>query len=123
MPQEDLYIGLGNLAYAVAKADGELSKEEEEALTEILEEQDHGDIALFAFKIKHHMNSLPEEAYRFALRRLRANEQEFSEDQKEQFIYVLDKVAHASKGVNSKEQRLLERLRKDLKSLQQKKNR
>jgi len=121
MPQEDLYIGLGNLAYAVAKADGELHKEEEEALTEILEKQDHGDIALFAFKVKQHMNSQPEEAYHFALRRLSANEQEFTEDRQKQFIYVLDQVANASKGTDTKEQRLLERLREDLKNLQEKK--
>jgi uncharacterized tellurite resistance protein B-like protein len=114
MAQQDLYVGLGNLAYAVAKADGELHKEEEQVLAAILRKQDHGDIAFLAFKIKARMNSSPEEAYQFAFRRFSANIKEFSRRQKEQFFHILDQVVKASQGICAEESMLLKRIRVDL---------
>jgi hypothetical protein len=69
MPLQDLYIGLGSLAYAVAKSDGYLSEKEKEHLETILQNEEHGPIALFAFQLKHSSNARLEEAYQFAFRR------------------------------------------------------
>ena len=39
MPQQDLYIGLGSVAYALAKMDGRLQPEEAAALQQLLREE------------------------------------------------------------------------------------
>lgn len=114
MPQQDLFVGLGNLAYAVAKADGALHKEEEQVFKDLLEEQTYGDIALFAIRLKDKLNCLPEEAYQFAFRRFAANMKDFSRRQKEQFFHILNQVAQARQGVCAAESALLKRIRVDL---------
>jgi uncharacterized tellurite resistance protein B-like protein len=114
MPQQDLYVGLGNLAYAVAKADGHIHQQEEEALQDILRNQSHGEIALFAFKLKDKINAKPEEAYQFALRRFASNTKEFSRRQKENFFHILLQVAKASQGMSAVEGGLLNRIRIDM---------
>lgn len=80
----------------------------------ILQTQDHGGIALFAFKLMDRMNELPEEAYQFAFRRFSANMEEFSRRQKEQFIHILNQVAKATQGVCAAESRILQRIRVDM---------
>jgi uncharacterized tellurite resistance protein B-like protein len=114
MPQQDLFIGLGNLAYAVAKADGKLQKEEEQVFSGLLLDQTHGDIALFALRLKNKLNWLPEEAYHFAFRRFAANIQDFSSWQKKQFFHILHQVAQASQGISKAERALLRRIQVDL---------
>jgi uncharacterized tellurite resistance protein B-like protein len=114
MPQQDLYIGLGNLAYAVAKADGELHQEEEKIFKDLLQGQTYGDIALFAIRLKNKLNCLPEEAYQFAFRRFAANMQHFSRRQKEQFFHILNQVAQARQGICAAESAILKRIRIDL---------
>jgi uncharacterized tellurite resistance protein B-like protein len=114
MPQQDLFIGLGSLAYAVAKADGELHLEEEQVFKNLLQEQTNGDIALFAIRLKDKMNCLPEEAYQFAFRRFAANMKDFSRRQKEQFFHILNQVAQARQGICAVESAMLKRIRVDL---------
>jgi uncharacterized tellurite resistance protein B-like protein len=114
MPQQDLFVGLGHLAYAVAKADGELHKEEEQVFKDLLQEQTHGDIALFAIRLKDKLNCLPEEAYQFAFRRFAANMNDFSRRQKEQFFHILNQLAQARQGICAAESVLLKRIRVDL---------
>jgi uncharacterized tellurite resistance protein B-like protein len=114
MPQQDLFVGLGSLAYAVAKADGEIYKEEEQIFTALLRKQTHGDIALFALRLKAQWNCLPEEAYQFAFRRFSANIQDFSRRQKEYFFFILHQVAQARQGICADENAILKRIRVDL---------
>jgi hypothetical protein len=52
MPQQDLFVGLGNLAYAVAKIHGNLHEEEVRVFTDLLQHQTNGDIALFILWLK-----------------------------------------------------------------------
>jgi uncharacterized tellurite resistance protein B-like protein len=114
MPQQDLFVGLGSLAYAVAKADGELHIEEEQVFKDLLQEQTFGDIAVFAIGQKAKVNCLPEEAYQFAFRRFAANMKDFSRRQKEQFFHILNQVAQARQGICAVESAMLKRIRVDL---------
>ncbi len=46
MPQQDLYIGLGSMAYALAKMDGRLQPEELTTLRQVLHDEPYGEIAI-----------------------------------------------------------------------------
>lgn len=114
MPQQDLFIGLGCLAYAVAMADGEVHQEEVQAFAHLLQQHTHGEMALFSLKLKAKLQCLPEEAYQFAFRRFSANITEFSRQQKEQFCYMLQQIAQAHAGISAAESAVLKRIRLDL---------
>jgi uncharacterized tellurite resistance protein B-like protein len=120
MPLQDLYIGLGSLAYAVAKSDGYLSEKEKEHLETILQNEEHGPIALFAFQLKHSSNARLEEAYQFAFRRFVANQPELKPELREHFFSVLQEIARCCNGVSPEEHALLKRIRRDLGKLSHK---
>jgi uncharacterized tellurite resistance protein B-like protein len=117
MPLQDLYIGLGSLAYAMAKADGVLSSKEASELEIILQDVEHGLIACYSFQLKQTYDASPEEAYQFAFRRFAANQRDLKPEIKENFLKILQQMAQCCKGVSSKEQALLKRIRKDLSKL------
>jgi uncharacterized tellurite resistance protein B-like protein len=117
MPVQDLYIGLGSLAYAMAKADGVLHDEEAMELETILQHEAYGPIACYAFQLKKTYNAPPEEAYQFAFRRFAANQADLKPELREHFLHILSRIAQRCKGISSKEQALLKRIRKDLTKL------
>jgi len=117
MPQQDLYIGLGNVAYALAKMDGRLQAEEAAALQQLLREEPHGDIAFNAFNLNDKYGVKAEEAYQFAFRRFTENRRELDAGLKKKFIDILQRVADSSDGTSRKEHELLRRCRKEINRL------
>src|SRR5687768_7620801 len=82
MPQQDLYIGLGSVAYALAKMDGRLQPEEAAALQQLLREETHGEIACNAFSFNDQYGVKAEDAYQFAFRRFTENRRDLNADLK-----------------------------------------
>ena len=117
MLQPDLYIGLGNVAYALAKMDGRLQPEEAASLQRLLREEPHGEIACDAFNLNDRYGVKAEDAYRFAFRRFTENRRDLDPGLKKKFISILQRVADSSDGTSRKEHELLRRCRKKINRL------
>jgi uncharacterized tellurite resistance protein B-like protein len=117
MPVQDLYIGLGCLAYALVKSDEVPGRLEPQKLEQVLENEEHGKIALYSYQLKETYQTRPEEAYQFAFRRFAANQCDLKPDVREYFIRVLQQLAHSGNGISPERAALLKRIRKDLAKL------
>ncbi|WP_083733003.1 TerB family tellurite resistance protein [Spirosoma montaniterrae] len=115
--QSSLYLGFGNLVYALAKADGRVQNEEADAVRQLLAQQPFGDLAQYAFTLLEERNVSIEEAYAFGMRRLTDNRKALNDTLKKQFIDILLHVAGAHDDTSRKEQEMIKRFRRDLRRL------
>lgn len=99
-PLENIYAATGELAYAIAKADGKVQREEKEKFQEILKAEFDGRIGssnhaaiIFQIMEKEHLNS--EDAYRSAMHELNTNSHYLSPEMKEHIVHVIERVAKA----------------------------
>jgi uncharacterized tellurite resistance protein B-like protein len=113
----DLYLGLGNLVYALAKVDGRIQTEETQLARQLLSEQPHGELALHAFFLLENCNVPVEEAYGFAMRRFVNNKKILTAPTKKQFVDILVRIAEAYDDTSRKEQELIKRFRRDIRRL------
>lgn len=122
-PLENLHYALGQIAYAIARADGEVQKEERQKFFSIMEAELKGenynfDIALIIFQVmdKDHNNSV-EDTYHSAMKQIRLNCCYLNPSLKATFITVLEKVANAFPPITIEESLLLDRFKKDIEPL------
>ncbi|GAB2561313.1 tellurite resistance TerB family protein [Spirosoma aerophilum] len=113
----DLYLGLGNLVYALAKVDGRIQSEETQLARQLLGEQPHGDLALHAFFLLEDCNVPVEDAYAFAMRRFVNNKKVLTAPTKKQFVDILVRIADAYEETSRKEQEFIKRFRRDIRRL------
>lgn len=113
----DLYLGLGNIVYALAKVDGRIQGEETLIVRELLKRQPYGDLALHAFFLLENCDVPVEEAYAFAMRRFTDNRRSLTEPVKKQFITILQQVAESYDQTSRKEHELIKRFRRELRRL------
>lgn len=118
-PIQNLYYALGELAYAVAHADGNIQKEERKKFhdivtTELVSKGADFDISDIIFSImdKDKMDSAT--TYKWAIHEIRLNSHYLSPELKKTFISVIEKVAKAFPPVTLSEQRLIDRFKKDI---------
>ena len=117
---ENLHYAIGELAYAVAAADGKIQKEERNKFHSIVEAEirckDYGfDISDIIFQIlDKSKNKDVEEIYASAMHTIKTNSHYLSPRLKETFIAVMEKVAKAFPPVTEAEQTLLERFKADI---------
>lgn len=116
-PVEGLYYALGEVAYAVAHADGKVQLEEKEEFQEIIEngvqEKDYGfEVSEIIFKMLEKAKASTEEAYNSALNMIRLNSHYLSPKLKDKFIRVVERIASVYPAAN-KEENILERFKKD----------
>ncbi len=112
-----LYLGFGNLVYALAKADGRVQNEEADTVRQLLAEQPFGELAQYAFTLLEERNVSVEEAYAFGMRRLTDNRKALNDSLKKQFVDMLLHVAGAHDDTSRKEQDMIKRFRRDLRRL------
>ncbi|MBC3790419.1 TerB family tellurite resistance protein [Spirosoma utsteinense] len=117
MKIQDIYMGLGSLVYAIARADGHLHPLENKVIRQLLEQEPFGDVARCAFTLREFHRETAEEAYAFALRHFRANRVFMDEARKADFVSIAESIARAHNDVSVNEQLLLERLRADFNAL------
>jgi uncharacterized tellurite resistance protein B-like protein len=121
-PLENLYYALGELAYAVAFADGEVQKEEQEQFREFLKTQlehnPHVDFSDIIFKLLEKKKHNSVTAYDWAINEVRTNSHYLSPELKHTFISVMENVAEAFPPVTKNEKTLLDRFRSDIAPLQ-----
>lgn len=119
-PKESLHYAIGQLAYAVAKADGEVQKEERQRFAGIVaaelrlhdEEFNVSDIIFQVLDKDKFISS--RDAYDCAMREIRLHSQYLSPELKQTFVRVLEKVAMAYPPVTIDELDLIERFKKDI---------
>jgi uncharacterized tellurite resistance protein B-like protein len=113
----DLYMGLGSMIYAVAKSDGKFQLDEMQTAKEVLADEPHGELALYALMLREEYNETVEEAYAFAMRRFTNQRQHLTETTKKHFVLILQRIANAHDDTSRKEQDLIQRFRRDLRRL------
>ncbi|GAB2535049.1 TerB family tellurite resistance protein [Spirosoma aerophilum] len=112
-----LYMGLGSIAYALAKVDGRIQLAEMQLVKEMLANVPHGDLAMYAFLLRENVDQTVEEAYDFGLRCFTNNRKALTEVHKKQFVHILIRIAQAHDDTSRKEQDLIKRFRRDLRRL------
>ena len=120
--KENLYFALGELAYAVAKSDGQVQREERQKIHDIVVEQtaSHNtafDISEIIFHLLQKDHLSPETAYERAMKDFRLYSNYLNEDMKVDFVAVLEKVARAFQPITDNEKDLIEKFKKELDSI------
>lgn len=122
-PLENLHYAIGELAYAVACADGAVQKEERVKFQNIVAAElrcgDYNfDVADIIFKVldKEKRNDV-QTTYAWAMKEMKLNSHYLSPELKQNFIKVLEKVAKAYLPVTHEEWALIEKFKKDMESL------
>ncbi len=110
--KERLYDALGELIYAVAKADGLVQAEEIERLQQVLLAHPWSREIKWSFDFEHRRKQSVEEAYSKALETCK----EYGPSTEYAFLFeVLQAVAEASYGTDIKEAKIIERFKNELK--------
>lgn len=118
-PKESLHYAIGLLAYAVAKADGEVQKEERQRFANIVAAElrmHDGDfnVSDIIFQIVDKEKFIKTgDAYDWAMNQIRLNSHYLSPELKKTFIKVMEKVARAYPPVTIDEMELIEKFKKD----------
>jgi uncharacterized tellurite resistance protein B-like protein len=119
-PVENLHYAIGELAIAVALADGEIQKEERDQFHKLVETElrnkDYAfDISDIIFKVMDKQQvSSTSDAYNSALKEIKMNSHYLSPELKATFIKVMEKVANAYKPVTINEMLLIEKFKEDI---------
>ena len=121
-PLEGLYYALGEMAYAVAKSDGKVDKEEKERFQDIIENEvrfkDYNyEISEIIFKVLDKAKTTAESAYDSAIAMIRLNSHYLSPKLKDSFLKVMEKIAKAVPPVTNDEENILNRFRADIASI------
>jgi uncharacterized tellurite resistance protein B-like protein len=119
---QNLHYAIGELAYAIACADGEVQKEERQKFHNIVKnelEKEHYDfdISCIIFQIMDKDKASLEDSYHWAMKQIKLNSHYLSPELKKTFICVIEKVAEAYPPVTPEEQTLIDKLKKDIRSL------
>jgi len=119
---EKLYGTLGELIYAVAKADGKIQESEFSKLDEILQNHPWGSTIKWSFNYEAKKDNDPEQIYKKVINNCQSYGQarEYLE-----FIDIITQVAEASDGIDADESNvirsfshdLIERFKKDIRSI------
>jgi uncharacterized tellurite resistance protein B-like protein len=123
-PSENLHIAIGELAYAIARADGAIQKEEREEfhrlVTEGIQSGDEAlDISEIIFQVMGRERfTNTETAYDWAMHEIRTNSHYLSPQLKATFIDVIEKIARAYAPVTTEEKDLINRFKRDIGPLQ-----
>ena len=117
-PIQNLHYAIGELAFAVANADGKVQKEERNKFHSIVEAElrckDYDfDISDIIFQILDKDKQDTETTYRWAMDQIKLNSHYLSPVLKKTFLRVIEKVAKAFPSVTKDEAKLLERFKKD----------
>ena len=119
-PLQNLHSAIGELAYAIARADGTIQKEERKKFHDVVSAElrckDYDfDISDIIFQILDRDKYIDTQtSYDWAMKEIRLNSHYLSPELKKTFIKVMEKVAKAYPPVTTEEMDILERFKKDI---------
>jgi uncharacterized tellurite resistance protein B-like protein len=121
MSKQNIHIAMGSLAYAIAKADGQIQDEEKKLIRKLaqqefdLENTDSEWIENMFVKLEKDNISL-EDAYNYAIDTLESNRFEFDFDlvMKNKCIKFMQKIAEAFQDAALNEQKIIDRFKTDI---------
>ncbi len=112
-----LIQALAELVYSIAMANGEMEENEKKAFNEIIESE----LGKSAWSAKNRFAILEErvapnmeQSYKIAMFAIKTNKKDFTDEVKQKFVNVLERVALSVDGVRSEEKALIERFKKDI---------
>ncbi len=117
--KENLYYSLGHLAYAVAKADGEVQREEREIVNEIVSSEikkitPEINISEIIFSILQEQKETLETTIKRAEEELELSKDHITDDVKKDFLDILYKVAAAFPPIERAEETVINRAKEIL---------
>lgn len=124
--KKHLYFALGQLAYAVAKADGKIPKREKKKLYKIVTEElsklddENGDYSDMIFHILEKEKREFETTYNWAIQSMKLDSHYFSDKMKTQFVNIIRKVAKAFPSDSIKGHEIINRFNKDMTAIKPK---
>jgi len=121
-PIENLHYAIGQLAFAIAFADGKIQKEESEKfhkiVTEELENKAYDfDVSEIIFQVMNKDKMDSDTVYLWALNEIKQNSHYLSPELKTKFISVIEKIANAYPPVTKSEQEIINRFQSDIKNI------
>ena len=116
---QNLHYAIGQLAYAVAHADGKVQPEEREKFHAIVEAEmrckDYSfDLSEIIFQIMDRDRHDSKTVYDWAMNEVRMNGNYLSPQLKQTFIKVMEKVAKAYPPITTNEKSIIEQFKKDI---------
>jgi uncharacterized tellurite resistance protein B-like protein len=116
--KEHLYYAIGEFAYALAKADGNIQREEKQKLHQIVTEELKDDpnyaIAEIIFSLLEKQRPDLETAYENAKKALHLGNDHLTNQLRTRFITLLEKIAMSFPPRTPEEHDILNRFREDL---------
>lgn len=120
--KQHLYYALGILLYAIAKADGKIQREEEEAIQKVLKEELDHDIDFnytsIIFELLKKDNLSNKNVYDWALHSFELGKHHFTEELKQKFIKIISFIAASYPPITDSEQQLINQFLESLKKLE-----
>lgn len=120
MEKKEIYRAIGEMAYAVAKAQKGLTSTEKIAFFKIVEEELDYDAwaAQSRFELLEEVtHPTIEHAYNEAINELKKYKQHFTPELQIKAVKVLERVAESFLGTSEAQQFIIDRFKKDIKSL------
>ena len=122
-PIENLHYAIGQLACAVAFADGKIQKEEwkkfHDIVVEELKDKNYGfDVSDIVFQIMEKDRMDTNTLYDWAIKEIQTNSHYLSPELKLKFISVIEKVASAYPPVTYSESAIITKFKKDIETIQ-----
>ncbi|MBL7892698.1 MAG: hypothetical protein JNL63_08710 [Bacteroidia bacterium] len=116
---QGLYYAFGQLAYAVAAADGAIQQVERTTLHNLLVDKfkDHNvdfDYSEIIFQVLAKDHTKVHTAYEWAMREMKLNEYYLTEKKKKDFVDILQKIASAKAPVTIDEKNLIDKFKDDI---------
>lgn len=118
--KQEIYRGIAEMAYVIAKADKGLSAEERIAFQKIIQEELSFDswAALSRFELLDEVTQPSTEvAYKEAMHEFRKYKSFLTENLKQTCVRVMQKVADSCSGFSEKEVAIMDRFRNDIREL------
>lgn len=119
-PQQNLHTAIGELAYAIARSDGNIQKEERKKFHDIVaaelrcKEYDF-DVSEIIFQVLEKDKFIDTKtSYNWAMKEIKTNSHYLSPKLKEAFIKTIEKIAKAYPPITKEEIDLIEQFKKDI---------
>lgn len=119
-PQQNLHTAIGELAYAIARADGSIQKEERKKFHDIVAAELHCkdydfDVSDIIFQVLEKDKFIDSKtSYDWAMKEIRTNSHYLSPELKKTFIRVIEKIAKSYPPSTKEETELIERFKKEI---------